>query len=136
MQMKFHRQELPMSAYEKNHHSVLQEQTILFIFSATLTLCHDKFQFSVPRVVNRLMMQITDYGRPMKPFFIEIPNLGFGRQFGQISFGAFGSILGRFISTHFGAVIPLSMFSIIHPLFLQKTKTLYPNPKHLFGVGI
>ena len=26
------------------------------------------------------------------------------------------------------------MFSIIQPLFLQKTKPLYPHPKHLFGI--
>ena len=28
------------------------------------------------------------------------------------------------------------MFSIIQPLFLQKTKPLYPYPKYLFGIGI
>ena len=32
---------------------------------------------------------------------------------------------GRFISTHFGTVSPLSMFSINQLLFLQKTKSLY-----------
>jgi hypothetical protein len=32
----------------------------------------------------------TDYGRPMKPFFIEIQNLGLGRQIGQINSAAFG----------------------------------------------
>ena len=31
-------------------------------------------------------------------------------------------IFGRTISTHFGTVSPLSMFSIIQPLFLQKPK--------------
>ena len=30
----------------------------------------------------------------------------------------------------------LSMFFINQPLFLQKTKPLYPNPKYLFGIGI
>jgi hypothetical protein len=30
----------------------------------------------------------------------------------------------------------LSMFSINQPVFLQKTKPLYPNPKYLFGIGI
>ena len=43
-------------------------------------------------------------------------------------------IFGQFISTHFGTVSPLSMFSINQPLFLQKTKLLYPNPKYLFGL--
>ena len=62
----------------------------------------------------------TDYGSPMKPFFIEIPN--FGRQFGQINFGAFGVFSANF--THFGTVRPLSIFSINQSLFLQKTKPL------------
>ena len=72
----------------------------------------------------------TDYGRPMKPFFIKIETFGLG----PIS-GIWG-IFGLFISTHFGAVSPLSMVSINEPLFLQKTKPLYTNPKYLFGIGI
>ena len=36
----------------------------------------------------------------------------------------------QFISTHFGTVSPLSMFSIMQPSFLQKTKPLYPNAKY------
>ena len=49
-------------------------------------------------------------------------------------------IFGQTISTHFGTVSPLSMFSIIQPLFLQKTNlgiraTLYPH-KVLLGPGI
>ena len=49
--------------------------------------------------------------------------------------GVFGQTKKLNNSTHFGTVSPLSMFSIIQPLFLQKTKTLYPHPKHLFGMG-
>jgi hypothetical protein len=41
---------------------------------------------------------------------------------------------GRFISTHFGTVSPLSMFFIIQPVFLQKAKPFHPNPKYLFGM--
>ena len=48
----------------------------------------------------------------------------------------FWGIFEQFISTQFGTVSPLSMFSINQPLFLQKTKPLYPNPKYLFGIGI
>jgi hypothetical protein len=33
-------------------------------------------------------------------------------------------------------VSPLSMLSIIQPIFLQKPKPLYPHPKYLFGIGI
>jgi hypothetical protein len=47
-----------------------------------------------------------------------------------------GGIFGQTISTHFGTVIPFSMFSIIQLLFLQKTKPLYPDPKDFFGIGI
>ena len=43
---------------------------------------------------------------------------------------------GWFINTYFGTVSPLSMFSNNQPLFLQKNKPLYPNPKYLFGIGI
>ena len=49
----------------------------------------------------------TDYGRPMKPFFFEIQNFC-ADKFLDIWF-----IFGRTISTHFGTVIPLTMFSII-----------------------
>ena len=51
-------------------------------------------------------------------------------------FGGIWGILGKFISTHFGTVSPLSMSSINQSLFLQKTKPLYPNLKYLFGIGI
>ena len=59
-----------------------------------------------------MLGKFTDYGRPMKPIFIEI------------------------ISTHFVTVKPLSMFFINQPLFLQKTKPIHPNPEYLFGIGI
>jgi hypothetical protein len=46
-------------------------------------------------------------------------------------------IFGQTISTHFGTVSPLSMFSIIRPLFLQKTKPFYIHIlKNLFVIGI
>ena len=64
----------------------------------------------------------TDYGHPMKPFFIKIPNVWAWAD----NFVAFGGIFGRFISTLFGTVSPLYMFSINQPLFLQKTSPLYP----------
>jgi hypothetical protein len=59
--------------------------------------------------------------------------------------------LGRHILGHLGyfwpnyqhpswymlrTVSPLSMFSLIQHLFLQKTKRLYPHSKYLFGIGI
>ena len=49
------------------------------------------------------MLDITDYGRPIKPFFIEL--LGVGKQIGQINFGAFGVISNEIsVSTHLGTV--------------------------------
>ena len=54
----------------------------------------------------------------MKPFSIEIPNC---RAWADNFWGIWGSF-GRFISTHFGTVSPLSLFSI--------------NSKYLFGIWI
>ena len=58
----------------------------------------------------------------MKPFFIQILKLlGLGRQIWQINSTAFEVFSAELnISTHLGTVSPLSMFSIIQPLFLQK----------------
>jgi hypothetical protein len=68
----------------------------------------------------------------MKPFFIEIQNFWAWAD----KFLGIWCIFGQTISTHFGIVSPLSMFSIIQPLFLQRTKPLYPDPKYLFGIAI
>ena len=62
-------------------------------------------------------------------FFKNLELLGLGRHFGWNFLGIWG-IFGRTISTHFGTV-----FFIIQPLFLQKTKLLYPTPKYLLGAG-
>jgi hypothetical protein len=85
------------------------------------------------RYFSSAFVTCTDYGRPMKPFFIKIPNFGLG----QISWAdRFWGIFGRFISTHFGTVSPLSMFSINQPLFLQKTKPFYIQiPNIYLGLG-
>ena len=76
----------------------------------------------------------TDYRRSMKPFFIKVKNFSAWDKFWGIR-----GIWGQTISTHFGTMSALSMFSIIQPLFQQKTKSLlalYPHPKYLFGIGI
>jgi hypothetical protein len=67
-------------------------------------------------------------------FVIEI-QLGLTRQIKQINSGEFGKFLAKTISTHFGTVSPLSMFSIIQLLLLQKTMPLYLHPKHFLGLG-
>ena len=58
----------------------------------------------------------TDYGCPMKPFFIKIPN--------------FWAWADEFCSMY--VVAP----SLVLTLFLQKAKPLCPNPKYLFWIGI
>ena len=79
------------------------------------------------------MYSYTDYGRPMKSFFLwNLKLLGLAGQIVQIDFGAFGVFLNRFISIHFGTVSPLSMFSINQPLFLQKTKPLCISKSRIF----
>ena len=73
----------------------------------------------------------TDYKRPMKPFFIEIPNFwpGVGRQFGQIYFGAFVILLVNLSAPM------LVLFSINQPLFLQKLSLYIQIPNIYLGLG-
>ena len=68
------------------------------------------------------MSNFTDYGRPMKPFSLKSRTWAWADK----CWGIFGQTIG----THFGAVSPLSMFSIIQPLCLQKTK-----PNIYLGLG-
>ena len=68
---------------------------------------------------------------PNEAFFIGLGQTNWADK----SLGILG-IFGQTISTHFGTVSPLSKFFIIKPLFLQKTKPLYPDPKYLYGIGI
>ena len=68
----------------------------------------------------------------MKPFFIEIQNFWAWAD----NFWGIWGIFGQLINTRFGTVRPLSMFSIIQSLFLQKTEPLHTHPKCLFGIGI
>ena len=64
------------------------------------------------------LSECTDYGRQRKPFFIEIQNFW---AWADKFMGIWG-ILGWTISTHFGTVGPLSMFSIIVNLTIIFTK--------------
>ena len=82
--------------------------------------------------------QCTDYERPNEAFFHRNPKLlGLGRQFGQINFGAFGVFSANYQHPFWYSYLsPLSMLSIIQPLFLQKTKPFYPNSKYLFGIDL
>ena len=75
----------------------------------------------------------THYGQQERAFFGKSQTFGLGQtNWAQIFWGILG-IFEQFISTNLGAVSPFSMFSINQSLFLQKS--LYPNPKYLFGIG-
>ena len=78
----------------------------------------------------------TDYGHPERAFFQNFWTFWLGQTFWAEIFWGIWGIFGQNISTHFGTVSFLSMFSITQLLFLQKTKPLYPTPKYLFGSGI
>ena len=69
-------------------------------------------------------------------FSLESRTFGLGQTNWADKFWGIWGIFGQTISTHFGTVSPWSMFSIIQPLFLQKTKHLYPHPNFSFGIGI
>ena len=68
---------------------------------------------------------------------LQTPNeaFGLGQTIWADKFWGIWGIFKQFISTHFGTVCPLSIFSINQSLFLQKTKPLYRNTKYLFGLG-
>ena len=69
--------------------------------------------------------------------FLSKPwTFGLGKTVWADKFWGICGIFSQTISTHFGTVSPLSIFSIIQPLFSQKTKPLYPHPNYLFGIGI
>ena len=81
---------------------------------------------------SKCLFSSTDYGRPMKHFFIEIPiSLGLGRQFGHIDFEAFGVFSFHLLAP---ILVPLSMFSINQLLFLQKNLYIQIPNIHL-GFG-
>ena len=70
----------------------------------------------------------------MKPFSLKSKILGLEQTNWADKVWGIWCIFRRTISTHFGTVSPLSTFSIIQPLILQKS--LFPHPKYLFGIGI
>ena len=55
-------------------------------------------------------------------FLLKSRTFGLGQTNWANKFLGIWGIFGQTISTHFGTVSPLSMVSIIQPLFLQKTK--------------
>jgi hypothetical protein len=67
----------------------------------------------------------------MKLFSLKTRTFGLGQTNWAYKFWGIWGIFGQTISTHFGTVSPLSIFSINQSLFLQKTKPLYPNSKYL-----
>ena len=70
---------------------------------------------------------------PRESFFQKSQTFRLGQTNWAESFWGIWGIFGWTINTHFVTVGSLSMFL---PLFLQKTKPLYPTPKYLFGSGV
>ena len=71
-------------------------------------------------------------------FSLKSRTFGLGQTNWADKFWGIWVIFGRTIGTHFGTVSPLAMFSIIQPLFLQKTKPSYLYiriPNIYFGLG-
>ena len=80
------------------------------------------------------MVILTDYGRPMKSFFIE--TFGLEQTIWADKFWGIWGLFGRFISTHFGTLRPLSMLFNNQPLFLQKLSLYIQIPKIYLKVGV
>ena len=101
--------------------------------------CHD-MSIPLPIVttyvifINGSRARTTD--TPWSLFSSKSQTFGLGQTIWADKFWGIWGILEQFISTHFGTVSPLSMFSINQPLFLKNPKPLNPNPKYLFGIGI
>ena len=74
------------------------------------------------RTNERFSGMLTDYGRPMKPFFIEFLNFCACADILGSQFCGIWGIFGQLIRTHLGTVSLWSTFSFNQPLFLQKTK--------------
>ena len=76
-----------------------------------------------------LMPSLTDYGRPMKPFFSsKSQSFGLGQTICADNVWDIWGILGQFIAPIL-VMSPLYMFSINQPLLLLKTKPLNLNSK-------
>ena len=80
------------------------------------------------------MIESTDYGRPMKPFFHWNPELlGLGRQIGKINSGAFGVFRPNHQHPFWYSE---SLVHVFHTLFLKKTLNLYIYiPNICLGLG-
>ena len=95
------------------------------------------WQWIKTQILRFYFVYTTEYGLPKKLFFIETPNYwAWADKFWKDKFWGIWGIFGHFIRFHLGTVSSLSTFSINRPLFLQKTKPLYPNLKYLSGIGI
>ena len=115
----------------------LKKKKSLIIMQRSFKLMNDDILTNfLPVQLYYQITSATDYGHPMKPFSSKSQTFGLGQTIWADKFWGIWSIFGQFIITHFGTMSPLSMFSINEPLFLQRTKPLYPNLKYLFGIGI
>ena len=92
----------------------IQYTTGLFYNVHSNSFCTGKL-LQICLIVKVSLNEPTDYGRPIKPFFVEIQNFWAWAD----KLGIWG-IFDQTISIHFGAVSPLSMFAIIQTTIFTK----------------
>ena len=68
-------------------------------------------------------------------FSLKSRTFGLGQTNWADKFWGIWGVFGQTISTHFGAASPLSMYSIIQSLFLQKLSLYIHNAKIHLGLG-
>ena len=99
----------------------------------SLNFCRFSIFFFADSLLFCLRPRTTDTQREI---FQKSQIFGFGQTNWAENYRGIWSIFGQFISTHFGTLSPMFMFSINQLLSLKKTEPLYPNLKYLFRIGI
>ena len=83
-----------------------------------------------------LILTSTDYGRPMKPFFIEIPNFwAWADKFGQINYAACGVFLVNLSAPILVLWVPCPCFPLIDHYFYIKLILCIQIPNIYLGLG-
>ena len=117
---------------KKTSHSMIRRFHEIFSFIQwtgffqiiSWNLIMDKIQMQFRKVFDSIVA-ITDYGRPMKPFFTKIPNFGAWSDKGFFGMNCQHPIW-------YSAVSPLSMFSITYSTILSpKNYVSKPTPQYL-----
>ena len=124
----------------------------MIFFNDAMALPADQLTLSQPRgadYAQQIILVPADFKTFRRPWYVTMSRTtdtqielfskilnfsAWGTYCAKIFWGIWG-IFSRIVGTHFGTVSSFSMFSIIQPSFLQKTKPLYPIPKFVFEFG-